>query len=344
MTTTTRVESFPQEASVPDIPLTMAVTYFDHIGDLVRGRVRPEGIDLTVLQLPVEEIFFRMHHFGEWDVSEFALGKYASMVAADAAPFRAIPVFPSRVFRQSAVYVGTAKGIRGPQDLAGRRVGVPEWAQTACTYARGYLQHHGGLRLQDVRWVQAGVNEAGRKEKVRLSLPPGIGIEQVADRSLNEMMLAGEIDAMISAREPDGFLAGDARIARLWPETRELEEAYYRETGVFPIMHVIVIKNAVFERHPWIATNLYEAFEQAKANTLAHIDSANSSRLPFAWAYRAVCDAKRVFGDDFWPYGMERNRRTLDTFLQYAFEQGVTRRRVAVEELFPREVQEFSRT
>src|ERR1035438_5987233 len=159
----------------------MAVTYFDHISDVLRGRVRPEGIDLTILQLPVEEVFFRMLNFGEWDVSEFALGKYVSLVAAGAAPFRAIPVFPSRVFRQSAVYVGASKGIREPQDLAGRRVGIPEWAQTACVYARGYLQHHGGLKLQDVRWVQAGVNEAGRKEKVKLSLPAGIEIEHVAD-------------------------------------------------------------------------------------------------------------------------------------------------------------------
>jgi 4,5-dihydroxyphthalate decarboxylase len=329
---------------VSDIPLTMAVTYFDHISDVLRGRVRPEGIDLTILQLPVEEIFFRMLHFGEWDVSEFALGKYVSMVASGTAPFRAIPVFPSRVFRQSAIYVGANKGIREPKDLAGRRVGIPEWAQTACTYARGYLQHHWGLRLQDVEWIQAGVNEAGRKEKVPLSLPEGLQCDRAIDYSLNEMMLTGKIDAMISAREPDAFLAGDPRIVRMWPETRALEEAYYRETGVFPIMHVIVIKNEVLDRHPWIATNLYKTFEQAKANTLRHIDSANSSRVPFAWAFDAVREAKRVFGDDFWPYGMEANRRTLDTFLQYAFEQGVAKRRVAVEELFPKEVQAFSRT
>ena len=329
---------------MPDIPLTMAVTYFDHISDILRGRVRAEGIDLTILQLPVEEIFFRMLHFGEWDVSEFALGKYVSMVASGTAPFRAIPVFPSRVFRQSAIYVGADKGIREPKDLAGRRVGVPEWAQTACVYARGYLQHHWGLRLEEVEWIQAGVNEAGRKEKVPLSLPEGIQIEHVADRSLNEMMPTGDLDAMISAREPDAFLAGDPRIVRLWPETKALEEAYYRETGVFPIMHVMVIKNDVLDRHPWIATNLYKTFEQAKANTLRHIDSANSSRVPFAWAFDAVREAKRVFGDDFWPYGMEANRRTLDAFLQYAFEQGVANRRVAVEELFPREVQAFSRT
>ena len=329
---------------MPDLPLTMAVTYFDHISDLLRGRVRPEGIELTALQLPVEEVFFRMLHFGEFDVSEFALGKYVSLVAAGAAPFRAIPVFPSRVFRQSAIFVRNGAGIREPKDLAGRRVGVPEWAQTACTYARGYLQHHWDLRLRDVHWVQAGVNEAGRKEKVKLSLPEGIRIEHVADRSLNEMMLSGDLDAMISAREPDAFLAGDERIARLWPETRKLEESYYRETGVFPIMHVIVIRNAVLDRHPWVAANLYKAFEQAKANTMRHMDSSNSSRVPFAWAYEAVREAKRVFGEDFWPYGMEASRRTLDTFLQYAFEQGVTQRRLAVEELFPKEVQAFSRT
>jgi len=329
---------------LPDIELTLAVSYYDHLSDLLRGRVRAEGVTLHCIQLPVEEIFFRMIQFTEWDVSEFSFGKYVSLVAAGNPPFRAIPVFPSRVFRQSAIYVASHLGLRDPKELAGRRVGIPEWAQTAGIYARGYLQHHCGVRLEDIRWVQAGVNEAGRIEKVKLSLPAGVSIERVADRSLSDMLVAGDLDAVISAREPDSFVKGDPRITRLWPDPRPLEEAYYRETGVFPIMHVIGIKAAILDRYPWVAMNLFKAFEESKANALRHLGRAVTSRLPFAWAYNAVAHAQAVFGADCWPYGIEANRRTLETFLQYSHEQGVTGRKLQIEELFPRELQKFSKT
>ena len=326
---------------MPDIQLSLAISYYDHVSDVLRGRVRAEGISLTVLELPLEEVFFRTVHFAEFDVAEFSMGKYVSLVAAGDPPYVAIPVFPSRVFRQSAFYVATRAGIRDAKDLAGRRVGIPEWAQTASIYARAYLQHQCGVPLRDVRWVQAGVNQAGRAEKVDLELPEGVAIERIRDRSLNEMLLAGDLDAIVSAREPDAFVAGDARIARLWPDTHALEEKYYRETGIFPIMHAILIKRTTLDRHPWIAMNLFTAFDQAKANAQLHLSRAITSRVPFPGAYHAVAAARRVFGQDPWPYGIEPNRRTLDAFLQFAQEQGVTSRRVQVEELFPRELSAF---
>jgi 4,5-dihydroxyphthalate decarboxylase len=328
---------------VPDIPLSLAISYYDHVSDLLRGRVRAEGISLTMLELPLEEIFFRTVKFTEFDVAEFAMGKYVSLVAAGSPPFVAIPVFPSRVFRQSAFYVATRAGIHEARDLAGRRVGIPEWAQTATIYARAYLQHQCGVPLRDVGWVQAGVNQAGRAEKVNLSLPEGIAIERILDRSMNEMLLAGDLDAIISAREPDAFVAGDARIARLWPDTHALEEEYYRETGIFPIMHAMVIKKTTLDRNPWIAMNLFTAFDQAKANAQQHLRRAITSRVPFPGVYHAVAEAQRVFGEDPWPYGIEPNRRTLDAFLRFAHEQGVTNRRVQIEELFPRELSAFAR-
>src|SRR5579864_1781375 len=194
---------------MPDLTLSLAVSYYDHVIDLVRGRVRAEGISLTPSELPNEEIFFRMLHFGEWDVAEFSMAKYVSLVSSGAPPFRAIPVFPSRMFRQSSFYVAASAGIVVPGDLVGRRVGIPEWTQTAGVYARAYLQHQCGVPLRDIHWVQSGVNEAGRKEKVDVSLPPGVVIERVDDRSLTEMLLSGQLDAIISAREPSAFLKGD---------------------------------------------------------------------------------------------------------------------------------------
>lgn len=326
---------------MPGIRLSMAISNYDHVGDLVNGRVRPEGIDLTAMELPIEEIFFRMLSFTEWDVSEFSMAKYVSLVGKGIAPFQAIPVFPSRVFRQSAFYIATGAGIKLPEDLAGRRIGVPEWAQTAGIYARAFLQHQCRVRLADIHWVQAGVNEAGRKEKVTLDLPDGVMIEQVSDRSLNELLLAGELDGIISAREPAAFLARDPRIARLWPDYRSVEETYYRDTGVFPIMHVIVVKNESLSRNPWIAMNLYRAFDEAKNNSLKRLSSIVNSRIAIPWSHEAYDRAREVLGEDFWPYGIEANLRTLDAFLQFCGEQGVTQRRVQVEELFPCEVSKF---
>ena len=333
-----------EDNRVPDIGLSLAISYYDHVSDLLRGRVRAEGISLTVIELPVEEIFFRMVKFTEFDVAEFSMGKYVSLVAAGDPPFVAIPVFPSRVFRQSAFYKATRAGIRDAKDLTGRRVGIPEWAQTAGIYARAYLQHQCGVNLRDVRWVQAGVNEAGRVEKVKLTLPEGVHIERVPGRSLSNMLLMGDLEAIISAREPSPFVAGDSRIARLWPDTRAVEEAYYRETGIFPIMHVIAIKKTTFDRHPWIGMNLFKAFAEAKANAQRHLGRAITSRVPIPWAYNSLVEARNVFGEDCWPYGIEPNRCTLDAFLQYSHEQGVTNRKVQVEELFPRELSAFSKT
>ncbi len=321
---------------MPAVPLSMAISRYDHVADLVSGRIRPEGIDLTCMELPIEEIFFRMFSFAEWDISEFSTAKYVSLVGTG--QFSAIPVFPSRVFRQSAIYLRTGASIHSAEDLGGRRIGVPEWVQTAGIYARAILQHQCGLRLGDIRWVQAGVNQAGRVEKVLPSLPDGIKIEQVPDRSLDEMLLAGELDAIISAREPASFKAGDSRIARLWPDYRPMEETYFRETGIFPIMHVMVVRNETLSRHPWVAMNLLRAFEQAKANSLEHLSSIVHSPLPIPWSQDAYRSAVAVLGEDLWPYGIEANRRTLEAFLQFCAEQGVTQRTLSVEELFPREV------
>ena len=278
-----------------------------------------------------------MLHFREWDIAEFSMAKYVALAGRDDPPFRAIPVFPSRTFRHSSFYVSPNARIAGPKDLAGRRVGIPEWAQTAGVYARGYLQHQCGVSPSDIRWVQAGVNQAGRKEKVQLALPAGVAVESVSDRSLTAMLLAGEIDAMISAREPDAFLAGDARIVRIWPDYRPVEEAYYRETRIFPVMHVVVIKSATLDRNPWIAMNLFKAFEESKARSLRGLADLTTSRLPIPWSQTAVIEAQRVFGEDCWPYGAEANEHTLGAFLQYCCEQGITERKLEVSELFPQE-------
>jgi 4,5-dihydroxyphthalate decarboxylase len=316
--------------------LTLAIGDYDHTRDLALDVVRPDGIELIHLALPVEEIFFRFTKYREWDVSEMSFGKVVSLASQNDRGLVALPVFPSRMFRLSSIYVRGDGPVGSPGDLAGKRIGVPEWAQTAAIYTRGYIAHELGLALTDIEWVQAGLNEAGRVEKVALKLPPGIRLRPVRDATLNDMLLGGELDAVLSARPPRGF--AERRITRLYPDYREPEEAYFRKTGVFPIMHVVALRRDVFERDPWVAMNLFKAFEEAKRRSLARLADVTASHAPLAWIGDYSARMQGLFGDDPWPYGVEPNRRTLEAFLQFAFEQGVCHRRLGVEELFPAEL------
>lgn len=317
------------------IPLTLAIGDYEHTRDLATGQVPIQGACLNVLNLPPEEAFFRFTLYREWEVSEMSMGKYVSLRSQEDKGITAIPVFPSRVFRQSMIYVAEDSKLTKAEQLKGRRIGVPEWAQTAVIYSRGYLVRDAGVPLDSVDWFQAGVNEAGRVEKVELKLPAGVRLRPVPARSLNDMLLEGDIDAALSARPPRGFRNG---IRRLFPDYEAVEEAYFKKTGIFPIMHVIVIKTDVLERHPWLAMNLYKAFEEAKRRSLARLSDITASHAPFAWLAPYAERMKRLFGEDFWPYGLEKNRTTLQAFLDFAYEQGVCHRRLELEELFPEQV------
>ncbi|HEU4661538.1 MAG TPA: 4,5-dihydroxyphthalate decarboxylase [Pseudolabrys sp.] len=318
--------------------LTFAATDYDHVRDLTNGVVTPDGITLTSFVLPVEEVFFRFIKNREWDVSELSFGKFIGFASQGNSPFVGIPVFPSRVFRQSAFYVRADRKIVSPKDLAGKTVGIPEWAQTAGIYARGYLAENCGVDLRSIRWVQAGMNQAGREEKVEFKLPKGIQYEQRRDTSISALLLSGEIDAAISARVPDAFNHGGGKIVRLFPDYRTEEARYYRETGIFPIMHVIALRRAVFERYPWVAMNLFKAFEQAKERSLERMHDLTASRIPVPWSAALADEWGKEFGADPFPYGVEANRKTLDAFCRFAHDQGVTAKRMTPDDLFPQEV------
>ena len=323
---------------MPDLHLTLAIGDYLHTRELKTGRVKPEGIDLTVLNHPFETIAYRFLATYEWELSEFSFATYCTLCAEGNAPMIALPIFPSRVFRHGAIFVRKDSAVKTAADLAGKRVGIPQWTQTAVTYVRGYLQHDAGVPLTSIDWVQAGVNDPGRKEMAKFELPPGYRLRSVQDKSLNDLLMNGEIDAMISARPPDVFLDGRAR--RLIPDYREQEQAYFRKTGIFPIMHVVVMRRDAYEANRWIARNMLEAFERAKRACLPEISQNMTSFLPVAWGSDHFEDTSRLlFPDgDPWPYGIERNRKTLEPFLAFCHEQGVTKRKLALEEMFPNEV------
>ena len=309
------------------VPLTLAVGSYDHVRDL-----QPRGLSLNVINLRIEEIFFRFTKFREWDVSEMSFGKVVALMAEPEPAIIALPVFVSRVFRHSAIYLRKGSGIAAPKDLEGKRVGVPEWAQTATIYVRGMLAHEYGVDLKSIAWTQAGVHEPGRIEKVPLYLAPGLRVTPAPERSLAELLAKGELDAVISARNPGG--------ERLFPDYPAQELAYYRKTRIFPIMHVVVLRREVYERDRWIAMNLFQAFAEAKDRALARAAEIGASAVPVPWVADHARRWREVAGEDFWPYGVEPNRPTLEAFLQYSFEQGVCKRRLQVEELFAAETLE----
>jgi len=325
------------------LSLTLALGDYDHTRDLAEGRVRADGIDLTHLRLGIEETFFRFLRFREFDVSELSLAKFATMVSQGDAFFVGIPVFPSRVFRLSSFYVRGDGRIRSAGDLAGARIGIPEWGQTASVYTRGYIQHELGIALAQIEWLQAGVNEPGRVEKVKLDLPAGIRYKAVADASLDQMLLDGRIDVALSARPPRSFASGDARVRRLFTDHQAREEAHFAKTGIFPIMHVIAIRKDIYEANPWVAMNLLKAFDEAKARSAARMADVTASHAPLPWISDFAARMRSIAGADPFPYGIEPNRRTLQAFLQYAQEQGLTKRALAPEDLFVREVRDAYR-
>jgi 4,5-dihydroxyphthalate decarboxylase len=305
------------------LALSLAISPYDHARDL-----RPQGIALTVLDLQIEEIFYRFTRFREWQASEMSFGKVVSILSQPAPDIIAIPVFPSRVFRHSAIYTK----LKSPKDLEGKRVGIPEWAQTAGIYVRGLLQHEYGVDLRRIEWVQAGVREPGREEKVDLKLPAGMRITPQPGKTLAGMLAAGELDAVISARDPGG--------PRMFSDYTGPELDYFKKTGIYPIMHVVVLRREAYERDRWIAMNLFKAFEEAKRASLARLTEIGISHIPMPWLAEHARRWRDVAGEDFWPYGIDANRPTLEAFLQYAHEQGVATRRLKVEELFAPETLE----
>ncbi|MHC1558549.1 substrate-binding domain-containing protein [Actinomycetospora sp. C-140] len=320
-----------------DVPITLACWDYDRTRALEDGSVPVAGVDLTYLRLPVEETFFRMLRYREFDAAEMSLSSYVTALAAspDDPPFVAIPVFPSRAFRHSGIYVNADSGITETGDLAGRVVGVPEYQLTACVWIRGILADHHGVPVSSVHYRTGGMHAPGRTEKQALDLPPEIDVQAIAaDRTLADMLVTGEIDALYAPRTPRPLLEGRPEVRRLFRDPRAAEERYAADTGLFPIMHVVVLRPDVHARWPWLARSLYDAFARAKAVVEARLEetAANPTLLP--WAQDDLARVRRLLGPDHWSYGLEPNRAVLDVFLRYAHEQGLTSARLVADDLF----------
>jgi 4,5-dihydroxyphthalate decarboxylase len=313
----------------------MACQAYDRMQPLRDDTVRLGGARLNFLDLPVEETFFRMVTYREFDIAELSLSTYV-LTLAQGSPFVAVPVFPSRAFRHSGIYVRADSPVKDPADLSGATVGVPEYQITASVWIRGILAEHHGLPVSAVRYRTGGLDRPGRVEKLGLNLPPGVEVAPIGTAdTLSQLLLDGRLDALYSARNPGPFnIAGGGGLRRLFPDPAGAELEYHARTGIFPIMHTLVIRREVYEQHRWLARELVKACEQAKAIGLAGLGETAALRYALPWLWAEVERTRAALGDDWWPYGLEANRRTLATFLRYSHEQGLADRRYEPEELF----------
>jgi 4,5-dihydroxyphthalate decarboxylase len=321
------------------LPLTLACAPYDRALPLFDGRVRPAGIDLNVILLRPEDTFWRMFRHQEFDASEMSLSSY--LISKEHGPdFVAIPIFLSRVFRHSSIYVNSAAGIRKPEDLKGRRIGVPEYQMTAALWIRGILQHEYGVAPHEVSWFSGGLDEPGRIEKLPLNLPSNVSLQPIAaHQTLNQMLKEGELDALVTARPPSSFQEPRGSVKRLFEDYKSAEIAYYKKTKIFPPMHCVAIRKEIYEKNRWIACSLYEAFVEARQYcTLDNLFFGHLGvTLPFL--HHAVEETAKVFGDvDPWAYGIDGNLNTLNTLIHYSYEQGLIPRPYAIEELFAPEL------
>jgi 4,5-dihydroxyphthalate decarboxylase len=308
---------------------------YDRTRPLVDNDVQFDGADPVYLLLSPEEMFFRTFRDVAFDISELSLSSFTVKQAAGTNPYVGVPVFPSRAFRHTSIYIRTDRGIATPADLKGRRIGTPEYQLTACVWARALLHEEYGVKPSDITWVRGGMEDPGRPEKIPLQLPADVRLENApADTTLSELLERGAIDGIIGPRAPSGFERGDPRIAWLFSDPAQTAAEYFRKTRIFPIMHVLGIRRELAQEHPWLPMAVFKAFAEAKSVALARLVDTSACKVTLPFVEEQLRGARALMGADFWSYGVAANRHVLDHFLHHHHAQGLSRRRLQVEELF----------
>jgi len=313
--------------------LSIAIGDYDRTRALIDGSVKIDGVDSVIMPLQPEEIFFRAFRHAEFDICELSLSSLTVKTAQGECPYVGVPAFVSRAFRHNAIYVRTDR-IKGPEDLKGRKVGLPEYQLTANVWARAILEDDHGVKPSDVTWVRGGIDQPGRPEKIAIALPPEIRLENAPnDETISALLDTGEIDGFMAPRPPT--CAGtNPHVGWLFPNPAAAGTDYYKRTGIFPIMHAVGVRRALAERHPWLPAAVLKAFAQAKAIGIARLANTSASSVTLPFVEEQLKAAQALMGDDFWSYGIAANRATLETFLRHHHGQGLSSRLLTVEELF----------
>lgn len=316
------------------LELSLACQITDRTRALLDGKVEIEGCHVNFVNGPAEELFQRAFRHGEFDMSELSLGTHLLTTARGASHYIGVPVFLSRSFRHSAIYIRNDRGIASPRDLKGRRIGVPDFQQTAGIWVRGMLGDEYGVASRDVQWVIGGLEQAGREARVPYSLPAEIRVEPIAaNQTLAKLLDSGEIDAVIAPKPPSCF-GRNERVQRLFTDFRANEEAWFAKTGLFPPMHVLGIRRSLVERHPWLPVNVYAAFRKSRDMALGELAVTDTLRVMHPWINSEYERVKALMGDDYWRYGVRENRVDLDALQRYAQSDGLIEHEVPIESLF----------
>lgn len=313
--------------------ISLACTVTDRTRPILEGRVAIEGCEPQAVTGEPEDIFARALRDEEFDVTELSLSSYLMVVGRRTSPYIAVPAFPSRAFRHSAVYVRTDRGIDRPEDLAGATVGVPEFQQTAALWVRGILADQHGVPPSAIKWRSGGLERPGGEERIPVEVRDGIDLRPIdAGSTLSGMLADGKLDALVSPRPPSCFEAGHPEVRRLWPDHREEERRFYRDTGLFPIMHVVAVRRTLADRHPWLARNVFHAFSEAKRDAIRDLEQTNFLRVTLPWIDLDVI--RRSMGEDYWPYGVAANRAELAAAIRWSVEEGLSPRDLDPYDLF----------
>jgi 4,5-dihydroxyphthalate decarboxylase len=316
------------------LQLSVAIGDYDRMRPLVDGAVQIDGVDPQYMLLDPEEIFFRAFRHADFDICELSMSSYSVKTAAGDCPYIAVPVFPSRAFRHTSVYVRTDR-IRTPADLKGKRIGVPEYQLTANVWVRLFLEEDHGIRPSDVTWVRGGYEQAGRVEKISLTLPPDVRLESAGPgETISGLLASGGVDAVIGPRAPSCFDRGHLDVGYLFPDPQRVATEWYRRTGMFPIMHLLGIRRTLAETHPWLPAAVVKAFEASKAVALAKLGDTSATKVTLPFVEEQLRAARDLMGADFWSYGLEPNRTVLQRFLQRHHDEGLSSRLLQPEELF----------
>ncbi len=316
------------------LQLSVAMGDYDRTRALLDGRVQIDGVDPVYMTLSPEEMFFRAMRSVDFDISELSLSSYLVKHSKGESPYIAVPVFLSRAFRHTSIYVRKDR-IKRPEDLRGKRIGVPEYQLTANVWARSILQDDFGVRPEDVTWVRGGIDTPGRPEKIKLQLPPAVKLEAAPDGvTISELLDRGEIDGFIAPRPPSGAAARNPNVGWLFDDPTAVAKDYYRRTGVFPIMHAVGIRNELAEQHRWLPGAVFKAFSQAKTAALELLSDTSATKVTLPFVEEQLKAARETMGEDYWSYGVAPARRTLETFVRHHHAQGLSARLMSVDEIF----------
>ncbi|MEQ8194778.1 MAG: ABC transporter substrate-binding protein [Rhodospirillales bacterium] len=318
--------------------VTFACWDYDRVMPVLNGQVPVPGFEVAPVILKPSDLFPRTLRNQEFDISELSLSSYLYQCSQGTSKYIAIPVFTSRAFRHSCVYVRADAGIKTPKDLEGREVGIPEYQMTLVVWARGMLQDEYGVDFKKLKYRTGATNYAGLKERLPLKLPDDIDIKPIpSDKSTNDMLLEGKLDAIISPNTPDAFAAGDPRMKYLLDDITATEEAYFKNTGIFPIMHTVVIKKTLVEECPELAANLFNALVEAKRQTykkLQTLADLPAIKITLPWFPAELARTKNIMGEDYWAYGIEKNRNAIESMLRYSHEQYLSKEPLKIEDIF----------